>query len=308
MAIYEKATLGYPDNQITFNDFSLDPVYRAVSRAPQKYQLREQDIPVPFESGVADFNTLIGQTIYVIEGVMYPGSESSYDSGLAALRDVSSLDLEQTDPYSASVFSNDGYVPYIWGDASGDYTKQLFVKPLYAQTVENTRQGYVLPFKIFCKVKDPTIYGANLKNASTLAGTPNGSSGSAVYSFAYPVVFGATYYTVSATAVNSGSVPTYPQSIDIYGPVTTPVITNGLTGEFIKVDVNLNSSNDHLQIQYNKDYLNVTLNGNNVINKVSADSTYFKIQPGSSGISLSGSAISQGSYATLNYYDGYSLA
>lgn len=308
MAIYEKAQLGYPDNQIVFNDFTLDPIYRAISRAPQKYQIREQDIPIPFESGVSDFNTLIGQTIYVIEGTMYPGSESTYDSGLAKLRDVSSLDLEQVDPYVSNTFSNDGYVPYTWGDAGGDYTKQLFVKPLYVQVSENTRQGYVLPFKIFCKVKDPTIYGGTLKTASTINGTPGSTTGSAAYPFAYPIAFGATYYTVSATFTNNGSVPTYPQSIDVYGPVTTPQITNGATGEFLKVNCTLSSSSDHLQIQYAKDYLNVTVNGVNNINNVSTDSTYFKLKPGGNGISLTGSSISSGAYATVTGYDGYSLA
>lgn len=308
MAVYEKAQLGYADNLITFNDYTKDPIYRTVARAPQKYQIRQQDIPIPFESGVADFNTLIGETIYVIEGTMYPSSESSYDTGLAALRDVSSLDLDEVDPYAAATFSNNGYVPYTWGDSGGDYTKQLFVEPLYVQVSENTRQGYVLPFKIFCKVKDPTIYGGTLKTASTAASTPGASSGSAVYPFAYPIVYGATYYTVTATAINLGSVPTYPESIDIYGPVTTPIITNNRTGEFIKVAVTLNSPSDHLQIQYAKDYLAVQLNGVNNIRYVSTDSTYFKVRPGGNNISFSGSSISSGAYATVNYYDGFSLA
>lgn len=307
MSIYSKATLGYADNLITFNDYTQDPVYRSIARAPQKYQIREEDIPIPFESGVADFNTLIGQTIYVIEGTMYPSSESTYDSGLAALRDVSSLDLEQTDPYSASVFSNDGYVPYLWGDAGGDYTKQLFVKPLYVQASENTRQGFVLPFRIFCKVKDPTIYGGTLKTASTSQGTPGSTTGSAAFPFAFPIAFGATYYTVTATFNNAGTVPTYPESIDVYGPVTNPQISNSAGGT-LKVNCTLNSASDHLQIQYAKDFLNVTVNGVNNINNVTSDSTYWKLQPGQNTISLTGSSISSGSYATVSGYDGYSLA
>jgi hypothetical protein len=308
VSIYEKATLGYTDRQITFNDYTSDPVYRAISRAPQKYQIRQEDIPIPFESGVADFNTLVGQTIYVIQGVMYPGSESSYDSGLAKLRDVTSLDLEQVDPYASDVFSDDGYVPYMWGDASGDYAKQLFVKPLYVMTAENTRQGYVLPFTIYCKIKDPTIYGGTLKLASTISGTPGATKGSATFPFGFPIAFGATYYTVTATASNVGSVPTYPQSIDVYGPVTNPVVTNNTTGESFQVNCVLNSSTDHLQIQYNKDYINVILNGANQMQNVTNASTYFKIHPGDNVITLSGSSISSGAYATVDYYDGYSLA
>ena len=309
MAIYEQATLGYPDNQIVFNNYSMDPIYRANSRAPQKYQIREQDIPIPFESGVADFNTLIGETIYVIEGTMYPGSEQTYDSGLAALRQVTSLDIEQTDPYSASVFSNEGYVPYIWGDATAaTNSKQLFVKPLYVMCEENIRQGYVLPFTIYCKIKDPTIYGATLLTASTISGTPSNTGGAGVYNFTYPIVYGANYYTVTATAVNSGTVPTYPQSIDVYGPVTNPVVTNLATGESIEVDNVLGSPSDHLQIQYNKDYINITVNGMNNMNHLTTSSSLFKIYPGGNIISLTGSSIGSGAYATVNYYSGYALA
>jgi len=308
MSIYSRSILGYADNQIVLNDYTINPVYRTVTRVPQKYELRAQDIPIPFESGVADFNTLIGQTIYLIEGVMYPADESSYDTGLSRLRDVANLDLEQSDVNIGTTFSDEGYVPYIWGDSSGALTKQLFVKPLYVQLTESTRQGFVIPFRIFCKVKDPTIYGGTLQTASTAASTPGASSGSAAYSFTYPVVYGATYYTVTATASNLGSVPTYPQSIDVYGPVTSPVITNNKTGEFFKVAVTLSSPTDHLQIQYNKDYLSVTVNGVNNLRYVTNDSTYFKIRPGGNGISLTGSSISSGAYATVTFYNGYSLA
>ncbi len=308
MSIFTIATLGYADNQVRFNDITTDPYYRTEIRAPQKYSVRQQDIPIPFESGVADFNTLLGQTIYVIEGTMYPRSQTTYDTGLNAIRDVSNLDLEQTDPYEANLFSNDGYVPYIWGDASGDLSKQLFVKVLYVLASESTKQGYVVPFRIFCKVKDPTIYGATLQTASTINGNPTEDVGSALYPFKYPIVYGATYYSVSATFTNSGTVPTYPQSIDIYGPVTNPKITNGATGDWISVTCVLNSDTDHLQIQYGKDYLAITLNGISQLQNLITGSTYFKLIPGGNGISLTGTSISSGSYATVTGYSVYSLA
>lgn len=308
MSIFTESTLGYPDNIVVFNNITTDPYFRVNARAPQKYQIREQDIPIPFESGVADFETLIGQTIYIIDGTMYPKSQNTYDTGLNQLRDVSNLDLDQDDPFSGNVFNNNGYVPYMWGDSGGDLTKQLFVKPLYVQAAESTRQGYVVPFRIYCKVKDPTIYGSVLKVASTIDGTPSTTSGSAVYSFAYPIVYGATYYTVSATATNNGTVSVYPQSIDVYGPVTNPRVTNGATGEFLQVNCTLNSPTDHLQLQYGKDYLSITVNGVNNLQNKTTDSTYFKIQPGGNGISLTGSSISSGAYATVTFMDGFSLA
>ena len=97
MSIYSQATLGEPDNQLVFNDYTLDPVFRALARAANKFQIRQQDLPVPFESGSNDFLTLLGDTSYVIRGKMYPGGEGAYDAGLQKLRDVCSLELNQAD-------------------------------------------------------------------------------------------------------------------------------------------------------------------------------------------------------------------
>ena len=246
--------------------------------------------------------------MYVIDGTMYPRSQDTYDSGLNALRDVANLDLAQNDANGGNVLDNNGYVPYVWGDSSGVLSKQLFVKPVYVQAAESTRQGYVVPFRLFCKVKDPTIFGATLKTASTANGSPTTAAGSALYPFTYPVSFGATYYTVSATATNNGTIPVYPQSIDVYGPVTNPKVTNTTTGEYIQINCTLASSTDHLQIQYNKDYLGVYLNGVSQLQNRTTDSTFFKLKPGGNALALTGNTISTGSYVDVFYYDGYSLA
>ena len=153
MSIYSRATLGESDNQVVFNDYTgaTDPVFRVISRAPSKWQIRQQDLPVPFESGSSDFLTLLGESAYILEGKMYPSSESAYDSGLMQLRSVSSLDLNQTD-----ILSSFGYVPYVWGDFADQ--KLIFMKPLYVQLAETTKQGFVQPFTIYSKVIDPVIY------------------------------------------------------------------------------------------------------------------------------------------------------
>lgn len=294
-------TLGASDNQIQMNVFDINPVFRVKSRMPQRYQIRQEDFPVPFESGISDFLTLIGQTTYIIQGVMYPSDESSYDAGLATLRKVASLDFAQAD-----ALSDTGYVPYVWGEALNN--KQLFVKVLYAQVVEDTRQGFVQPFSLICKIKDPTIYGSELKTASTAQSNPTTSTGAAVYSFTYPVVFGSSLFTVSADANNIGTVSSYPQVINVFGPVTNPRITNSASGEFIEVDVTLSSGSDQLIIQYDKDSLTVTLNGVNVQQHVTTDSTYWKIQPDDNIITLSGSSVGTGAYASVNFYDSWALA
>lgn len=303
MSIYEQATLGEPDNQIVFNNPELDPFYRAQTRLPQKYQLRESDVPVPFQSGVSDFLTLIGDTVYQITGIMYPSNENSYDIGRQSLAAVSSLDLEQTDVYS----SDEGYVPYSWGDAlSSINSKQIFLKVLYCNIPESTRQGYSQPFTIICKIKDPTIYGYMLKTASTAAANPTSTTGSFVLPKVLPAPIGITMYSVSADANNIGTVPSFPTSIQVFGPVTNPVITNSATGETITVNVTLGGS-DLLLIQYSKDNFVITKNGVNVANLLADGSSLFQIHPGDNIITLSG-GLSTGAYCEVSYYDSWSLA
>lgn len=303
MAIYEKAKLGEADNQITFNDYTLDPIYRTTARAPSKWQIRQQDLPVPFESGMSDFQTLIGESAYIISGVMYPSDETKYDLGLATLRTVCSLDVNQADPASDL-----GYVPYTWGDANGDYSKQVFVKPLYVQIAETTKQGYVQPFTIYCKVKDPTIFSGTTKVAASQGANFSQTTGALVFAVAFPVVIGSTSFSVSQTATNSGTLPGYPASILIHGPVNVPKITNSATGEFIKVNCNLTSTSDLLTITYDKDSLDIDLNGVSQIQNLSSDSTLFKLKPGDNTLTLTGTSVSTSAYFVCNYYDTYPLA
>lgn len=303
MSVYATAKLGETDNQITFNDYTGDPVYRVLARAPSKWQIRQQDLPVPFESGTSDFMTLTGEVAYIITGKMYPSSENSYDLGLQQLRDVCSLDINQDDPSSDL-----GYVPFTWGDSFGDYSKQVFVKPLYVQLAETTTQGFVQPFTIYCKIKDPTIFGGVGKTATTEAANFTLTTGAAKFAVAFPLVIGSTSFTVSSTASNSGSLPGYPASIVIHGPVNNPKITNGATGEFIKISTNMSSSADVLTITYDKDTLTIDKNGVSQIQNLTSDSTLFKIQPGDNVITLSGTTVSTSAYAAVNYYDTYPLA
>jgi hypothetical protein len=299
LSIYNPATLGEADNIITFNDYTQSIVYRALARSASKFQIRQQDLPVPFESGSNDFLTLLGDTSYIIQGKMYPASEEDYDNGLMQLRSVCSLDLNQND-----ISSDEGYVPYIWEDAND--SKQIFMKPLYVEISETTQQGFVQPFMIVSKVVDPTIYGAVLKTASTAQATPTSTMGTFVLPAILPAPIGIELYTVSVDANNIGTFPSYPQSITVYGPVTNPVITNSSTGEFFGVNVTLGSS-DVLLIEYNKTNYSITKNGVDVSNLVQSGSTTFKIEPGDNVITLTGS-LSTGAYATLNFYDAWPLA
>lgn len=302
MAIYDAGYIGTSTNRVLINSFGTTPLYRLISRAPQRRQVRELDIPVPFEMGISDFETLLGQYAYVLDGIMYPGSESEYDSGLRALRKLASLEIAQADNNS-----DDGYVPYVWTEF-GSAQKQVFVKVMYVQIIEDTRKGLVQPFRLVCKIKDPTIYGLTLKTASTENSDPTTSSGTAIFPFQFPVIFGASTYSVSSNAINSGDLPTYPVSITVVGPVNKPKISNVTTGEYIEVDVNLASSSNILRINYDKDSLSVEVDGVSVLDEVSESSTYFKIQPGGNDISLTGLSIGSGAYVELTFRDAWPLS
>lgn len=306
MAIYGLSYLGTDANKVYFNDYTRqyaaqNVTYRVKSRAPQQRNIRELDIPIPFESGISDFETLIGKTVYVLNGTMYPGGESDSDDGLAKLRKVSSLELNQDD-----ILSDDGYVPYVWTEFSRN--KQVFMKPLYVQIVESTRQGLVQDFRIISKIKDPTIYEEDLQQASTEPADFTTASGTAIHPFTYPIIYGASTSSVSVDANNTGDLPTYPVSINIHGPVNSPKVTNTSTGEYIEVTVNLATDANELIIAYDKDTLIVTLDGVSVINQVTTASTYWKLQPGSNVISLTGSSISDDAYCTVSYRSAWPLA
>lgn len=301
MAIYAESTLGTDTNQITFNDFGTSPVFRVVSRAPQRRDIRELDIPLPFENGISDFKTLIGETVYVLDGIMYPAGESDYDLGLSKLRRLASLEVQQDDP-----LSDEGYVPYVWTEFSRN--RQVFLKVLYVQIPETTRKGLVQPFRLVCKIKDPTIYSEGLSEASTEPAAFTAASGSAVYSFSYPIIFGASTSSVSVDANNIGDLPVYPVGIQIFGPVNSPKVTNESTGEYIELSgVNLATDANVVTIAYDKDSLRVEKDGVSVINSVTSGSTFFKLRPGGNVISLTGSSIDDDAYCVLSYRSGWPL-
>lgn len=293
MSIFDTSTLGTTTNQITFNGTTF-PIFRVVSRAPQRRQIRELDIPIPFEDGISDFQTLEGASAYVIEGVMYPGGEIDYDNGLAKLRKLASLDIEQADSASDS-----GYVPYVYTEGTGN--KQVFVKVLYVDLPETTRKGLVQPFRLICKVKDPTIFSAQSYTASTQGSDPTVGGGTSRYPFQFPILWGASTYSSSNVATNSGDLPGYPASIKVYGPINTPTITNSTTGEYITVNTNV-SNGSILTIAYDKNSLTADVDGVSVLSSVTAASTFFKLQPGANILTLTGSAFSSGAYLTVNYY------
>ena len=297
--IFDTSVLGTNNNYITFNDDSSTIYYRLKSRQPQRRDIREYDIPLQENMGIADFQTFIGRTTYVLEGTMYPDDEDAFAQGRTALKKLASLSVEQAD-----TASDQGYVPYKWTD---NVAKQIFLKVLYVDLPESSKQGIKQPFRLFCKIKYPAIYTQN--STSVQIGSSSSSTSSASkYSFTYPIVFGASTYSSTGSLTNVGDLAIYPTSILITGPVNIPRLTNNTTGEYIEFSTNLASGSDTLLIQYDQDTISATKAGVSVMSSLTSASTFFKLKSGANSFTLSGSTMGNGANALITYMSAWPLS
>ena len=298
--IFDLSTIGTGSNQITFNDPTGTIYYRITDRYGINRQIRQFDIPLPEEMGVADFQTLMGRSDYILKGVMYPQDETTYDIGKKALRKIASLDIEQSDPSS-----DQGYVPYKFSDSDG-YNKEVNLKVLYADIRENSRSGLKLPYILFCKVKFPVIQSqtaitANVGNATS---TATGASG---LPWLLPLGLGLTTYSSGGSINNPGDLPCYPSFV-IFGPISVPRLTNTTTGGHIELNVNLPSSSDSLIISYDQDTTAITQGGVSVYGSLTSGSTLFKLKSGTNNLTLTGSTVGSGAFATISTFPIWPLS
>lgn len=300
MSIYRTSTLGTSTNQITFNQIGTYPYYRMTARQPTRREIVEFDIKLPEGTGDADYQTFIGKTYLILSGTMYPKDEVTYDQGRKALRKLASLVIQQAD-----AGSDQGYVPYKWSESDG-YNKQLFVKALYVDLPESSRNGLKQPFRILCKIKYPVIFGQTAITANLGSSTAT-ISGSSYLPAVLPMAAGLTTYSSNGSVTNPGDLPTYP-SFTVTGPISNPRITNTTTGQYIEVDVNLATSSDTLVINYDQDTLSITQAGNSVLSNLTSGSTLFKLGAGTSQLTLSGATVGTGAYATVSALPAWSLS
>lgn len=317
MAIYDSSTLGTPNNYITFNDESGTTYYRMKTRTPNRREIAEFDLKLPEGTGDSDFESFIGKSYLIIEGVMYPDDETDFHNARENLRKLASLEVEQGDSQSDS-----GYVPYKWSENVG---KQIFVKVMYVDMAESTRQGLKQPFRLICKVKYPHILAQTAKTVQLGITTVNQlggatipaiipmsipsttSGGSSIFSLAFPTVLGGTRSSGNTTATNDGDVDTFP-TIQIYGPVSRPKVVNRRTGEYIELDINLPTTSDAAIITYDQDSLSVTAQNVNAYGKLTSGSTLFKLKPGDNQLTFTGASLGVGSYCNVSFFDAWPIS
>lgn len=301
MSIYRPSTLGTASNQVVFNSIGTYPYYRMTSRQPTRREIVEYDIKLPEGLGDADFESFIGKTYLMLAGTMYPKDEATYDTGRRTLRKLASLVYQQND-----ATSDFGYVPYKWSESDG-YNKQLFVKVMYVDLPENSRNGLKQPFRILCKIKYPVIFSQTAVTAQLGSSTAT-TSGSSNLSFTLPRALGLTTYSSNGAVTMAGDMSSYP-SFQVFGPISNPKITNNNTGQFIQVNVNLATSSDSIIINYDQDTLSITQAGNTVLSSLTSDSTLFKLAgETTTQLTLSGATVGAGAYATVSANHAWSLS
>lgn len=301
MLLYDVASLGTPSNSISFNDDALDPYFRLTEERLLNREIDAFDIKIPQGMGDADFETLMGKTNFILTGTMYPGDEASYDTGIKKLRKLASLQIEQAD-----AASDQGYVPYKFIEYDG-YNKLINLKVLYVDLPKSTRNGLKQPFRLFCKVKYPVIFGQTGLSA-TVGSTTATVTGSSIVPIVVPFVVGGTTYTSNGSITNPGDLPTYP-SITINGPITSPRITNSTTGEYIELSgLNLATTSDTVIISYDQDSMSITQAGNSVFSNLTTAATFFKINPGINNLSLTGATVGSGASASVTALPAWPLS
>jgi hypothetical protein len=299
--MYDQSTLGTPSNSITFNNFSASPIFRVRQTLPERRQIREQDAQVPEGMGVEDYDAFEAKLYFVISGTMYPKTEDEYYRGREKLRKLASLEVEQSD-----TSSDTGYVPYVWTEAGRP--RQMFVKVMYVDGLgENTKQGFAQPFSLYCKIEYPVIFGTIPITTTLSTSSVVTVTGGVLLPVRLPVTIGGNSGSAGGTLVNTGTLASYP-TIVINGPITSPVITNTTTGEYLGFNTTL-LAGQSANLTYNQSKVNLTgANGFNIYNQMTSGSTLFKVKPGTNNFTLNGTSLSSNTSATISILDAYPIS
>jgi hypothetical protein len=269
---------------------------------PQRRELRSFDVDLPESLGVADFEMFIGKTFYVLGGIMYPQDETSFNVGRNALKALGSLTIEQAD-----TGADMGYVPYAWTEltANGLVNKHINMKVLYSDVPESTRNGLKQPFTLYCKIKDPAIFGDAV--TFSIGNNTSVTTGSSGLSFGLPHGLGSSTNSSGGSTVNPGNMPAW-GNFTIYGPVTNPVITNNTTGKSMRVNVVLPTTSDSININWTSDSNTITQAGNSIMSLLTSTSSWLTLVPGTNNLTFSSDSIGSGAYATCTYNPQWSLS
>jgi hypothetical protein len=162
-----------------------------------------------------------------------------------------------------------------------------------------TRTMHKEPFKLDILFGDPIIYDDTSGNALT-ATVGKYVGGGIAWPLAWPLA--SAEGTGATTVDNTGLVTIYPV-ITISGSQTNPIISNERTGEFIQLSGYTAPAGSETVIDLRD--RTVTLNGGNVLGKVSSPSHWWGLQPGSNTIKLATSDAADAASAVMTWRNGF---
>lgn len=154
-------------------------------------------------------------------------------------------------------------------------------------------------FLINFECGDPYLYDVTQQQISIITLQNN-----LTFPVAFPTVFSTYLAGTPVDAFNSGHVDT-PVVIDFYGPATNPVVTNTTTGQLVKCNITLLST-DVLRITTERGKENVVLNGTtNKMNTLDSTSTFWYLGQDSNLISFSDATSSVNKQCVVKWYNRY---
>lgn len=304
LPIYQEFTFGSSANLLTFNDKDADFVIKATRRLATKRDIRSFDTPVPFDSGITDYETFVGRMFYMIDGRIYGRNEGHLYTGQNAIRKAMNIKIAQDDSES-----DYGYLPMKWSE--NGVAKQLLMKPLYVDIEENRKWAMKPPFKALFKIKYPVIT-SQAAHSEDFSPAISGTGGilllaAGIQITANGIQIGTSTGTGSGEIDNAGDYPAWP-TITFNGTVTNPKITNVTTGEFIQINYGL-TSGESIAITYDNDILTIVKNdGTNIIQYLTSDSTLFTIRPGINALSFTSANMGSGAGCSVNIFDTWPLS
>ena len=150
--------------------------------------------------------------------------------------------------------------------------------------------------EFFCP--DPRIYDDAAQGAVLTPGAGAGRTYNRVYPLLYNNVTGTS--SATATFTNAGNVTVFP-TFTITGSMNTPQINNVTTGDLLKINYVLGSS-DVLVVD--PDLRQITLNGNPARNLLDNTSNWFGFPPGATTVGIVAAGTPTGTVA-VSYRNGY---
>ena len=145
---------------------------------------------------------------------------------------------------------------------------------------------------------DAIIYDTSAGGADT-ASIARTSGGGLSWPLTWPLTWSAG--SAPTTVTNNGTVTIFP-TVTLTGVMTSPVLTNNTTGQFISLPTFTTAAGDVLKI----DMLNrtVLLNGGSVLPAVVTSSSWWPLIPGSNSISLATGSSSDTVTGTVTWRSG----